>query len=122
MIRALITGTLSADPQERTTKNGNSFAFGRMQVVQQDGVRLTCTVVAFDDAVVQRMLQLKTGAGVSMAGSLKATIWQDREGHHRPALDLVADEISSTSPKPRKRESRRQREDEPQFDEGWLGA
>lgn len=103
MIRALISGELVANPQERTSKNGRPFALARVSVPQGEGERVFCSVIAFNDDAVARLLQLKAGASVALAGTLKAGVWQAKDGTARPSLDLVADEVASTTPRPRKR-------------------
>ncbi len=103
MIRALITGELVANPQERTAKTGKAFALARLAVPQGEEGRIFCSVIAFHDEAVARMLQLKAGAAVSMAGALKVGTWQAKDGTTRAQLDLVADEVASTTPRPRKR-------------------
>lgn len=102
MIRALISGELVADPQQRTSKNGNPYALARVSVPQGDEGRVFCSVIAFDDAAVARLLQLKAGAAVSLAGTLKVGTYQAKGGTTRPSLDLQADEVASTTPRPRK--------------------
>ena len=103
MIRALISGELVVTPLERTSKNGRPFALARASVPQSEGERVFCSVIAFQDEAVARLLQLKAGAAVSLAGTLKVSTWQAKDGTTRPALDLVADEVASTTPRPRKR-------------------
>ena len=105
MIRALIVGELRDDPQERTAKNGTPYATARASVPMGDAGRVSCSVVAFNETAVTRLLQMRAGASVALAGTLKVAIWQDRDGNHRPALDLVVDEVASTTPKPKKRKS-----------------
>ena len=39
---------------------------------------------------------------VALAGMLKASTWQAKDGTARPSLDLQADEVASTTPRPRK--------------------
>lgn len=102
MIRALISGELLANPQERTTKTGKPFALARASIPQGDEGRIFCSVIAFQDEAVARLLQLKAGASVSLAGALKVSTWQAKDGTTRPQLDLVADEVASTTPRPRK--------------------
>lgn len=102
MIRALIAGELVADPQQRTSKAGNAYALARVSVPQGDAGRLFCSVIAFEDAAVARLLQLRAGAAVSLAGTLKIATYQAKDGTVRPSLDLVADEVASTTPRPRK--------------------
>jgi single-stranded DNA-binding protein len=100
MIRALITGELVATPQERTGKTGKPFALARVSVPQGEEGRIFCSVIAFEEAAVARLLQLKAGAAVSLAGALKVGTWQAKDGTTRPQLDLVADEVASTTPRP----------------------
>lgn len=102
MIRALISGELAANPQERTGKTGKPFALARVSVPQGEDGRVFCSVICFQDEAVTRLLQLKAGAAVSLAGTLKVSTWQAKDGTTRPALDLVADEVASTTPRPRK--------------------
>lgn len=130
MIRALIAGELVATPQERTGKNGRAFALARVSVPQGDEGRIFCSVIAFHDDAVARLLQLKAGASVALAGTLKVGTWQAKDGTTRPALDLVADEVASTTPRPRKRAERPDSSPAgPGFDDlpgagdlDWLGA
>ena len=103
MIRALIAGELVATPQERTGKNGRAFALARVSVPQGDEGRIFCSVIAFHDDAVARLLQLKAGASLALAGTLKVSTWTAKDGTARPALDLMADEVASTTPRPRKR-------------------
>jgi len=103
MIRALVAGELVANPQERTGKTGKIFALARLSVPQGEGGRVFCSVICFEDAAVARLLQLKSGASVALAGTLKVSTWTAKDGTARPALDLMADEVASTTPRPRKR-------------------
>ena len=92
MIRTLISGELVANPQQRT---GKPFALTRMSVPQGDEGRIFCSVIAFEEAVVSRLLQVK-------AGALHVGTWVAKDGAARPSLALVADEVASTTPRPRK--------------------
>lgn len=105
MIRVLLFGELVANPIERTSKNGRSDALARLSVPQGDEGRVFCSVIAFQDEAVARLLQLKAGASVSLAGALKVGTWQAKDGTTRPSLDLQADEVASTTPRPRKRKA-----------------
>lgn len=106
MIRVLTFAEVVATPQERTTKAGKPFALARVAVPQGEGGRVFCSVIAFDEAAVARLLQLKAGASVALAGTLKVSTWTAKDGTTRPQLDLVADEVASTTPRPRKRAER----------------
>ena len=102
MIRALVAGVLFADPQQRTSKTGKPFAIARVSVPQGEDGRLFCSVIAFDDSAVNRLLQLRAGASVAMAGALKVGTWTAKDGATKPSLDMVADEIAATTPRPKK--------------------
>ncbi|MCK2097570.1 single-stranded DNA-binding protein [Thauera aromatica] len=102
MIRALVTGELRADPQQRTAKNGNPYALARLSVPMGDEGRVHCSLIAFEAEAVARLLQLRAGASVAAAGTLKAAIFTGNDGTARPSLDMVADEIASTTPRPKK--------------------
>ena len=103
MIRGLIVAELANTPQERTSKTHKPFAIGRLSVPQGEEGRIFCSVIAFNDDAVARLLQLKAGASVALAGALKVSTWLAKDGTARPSLDLVADEVASNTPRPRKR-------------------
>ncbi|THF64249.1 single-stranded DNA-binding protein [Pseudothauera rhizosphaerae] len=111
MIRALVTGELWADPQQRTSKNGNPYALARLSVPMGEDGRVSCSVIAFQDDAVARLLQLKAGASVAVAGTLKVGIFTGNDGTARPSLDMVADEVASTTPRPRKPKAPRAAQD-----------
>ncbi|MDO9597254.1 MAG: single-stranded DNA-binding protein [Azoarcus sp.] len=102
MIRALIVGELQSDPQQRTAKNGNPFALARLSVPMGEEGRISCSVIAFQSEAVTRLMQLRAGATVSAAGTMKVQSFTGKDGTMRPTLDIVADEIASTTPRPRK--------------------
>ena len=102
MIRALVTGELRADPQQRVGKNGKPFALARLSVPVGDQGRVSCSVIAFEPEAVARLLQLRAGASVAAAGTLKVGTFNGTDGTVRASLDMVADEIASTTPRPKK--------------------
>ncbi len=102
MIRALIVGELRADPQQRTAKNGNAFALARLSVPMGDQGRVSCSLIAFEAEAVTRLLQLRAGASLAAAGALKVGTFDGTDGSVRASLDMVADEIASTTPRPKK--------------------
>jgi single-stranded DNA-binding protein len=108
MIRALVVGELRADPQQRTAKNGNPFALARLSVAMGDEGRVSCAVIVFQQDAVARLPQLKAGASVAVAGTLKVSVFTGNDGAARPSLDLMADEVASTTPRPRKPKPARQ--------------
>ena len=101
MIRALIVGDLRADPQQRMGKNGKPYALARLSVPMGDQGRVSCSLIVFEAEAVTRLLQLRAGASVA-AGTLKVGTYNGTDGTVRASLDVVADEIAATTPRPKK--------------------
>ena len=102
MIRALVVGELRADPQQRMGKNGKPYALARLSVPMGDQGRVSCSLIVFEAEAVTRLLQLRAGASVAAAGTLKVGTYEGNDGSVRASLDMVADEIASTTPRPKK--------------------
>lgn len=102
MIRALVVGELRADPQQRMGKNGKPFALARLSVPMGDQGRVSCSLIVFEAEAVTRLLQLRAGASVAAAGALKVGTFDGTDGTVRASLDMVADEIAATTPRPKK--------------------
>ena len=102
MIRALVTGELRADPQQRVGKNGKPFALARLSVPMGDQGRVSCSLIVFEAEAVTRLLQLRAGASVAAAGALKVGTFDGTDGTERASLDMVADEIAATTPRPKR--------------------
>jgi single-stranded DNA-binding protein len=95
MIDALIAGRIFGTPTERTGKSGKPFALAKIRTTTTEGESAFVSVIAFDAAPVAALLALKEGDSVAVAGPLKVGTWQDKEGQHRPALDIVAAQVLS---------------------------
>lgn len=102
MIRALVVGELRADPQQRMGKNGKPYALARLSVPMGDQGRVSCSLIVFEAEAVTRLLQLRAGASVAAAGTLKVGVYEGNDVATRASLDMVADEIASTTPRPKK--------------------
>ena len=102
MIRARVVGELRADPQQRMGKNGKPYALARLSVPMGDQGRVSCSLIVFEAEAVTRLLQLRAGASVAAAGTLKVGVYEGNDGATRASLDMVADEIASTTPRPKK--------------------
>lgn len=107
MIRALIVGKLANNPQERTTKTSKPFAVARVSVPMGEDGYISCSVICFESAAVTRLLQLAEGAGVALGGTLKVGTWQAQNCTVKPYLDMVADEVAATTPRPKKAKTER---------------
>jgi len=95
MIDALIQGKVHGTPTQRTGKSGKPFALAKVRTPTTEGESVFVSVIAFDDGPVAALLALKEGDSVAVAGPLKVGTWLDKEGQHRPALDVVAQQVMS---------------------------
>ncbi|MDD2608397.1 MAG: single-stranded DNA-binding protein [Giesbergeria sp.] len=93
MIDALISGKVYGQPAQRSGKNGKLFALAKLRATGTDGQAQFISVIAFDDGPVAALLALKEGDSVAVTGPLKVATWQDKEGNHRPSLDIVAQQV-----------------------------
>ena len=102
MIRCLITGKLHDTPQSRTSATGNTFAIAKVKADDKGGAWVWVSVIAFGEEA-ERLLTLKAGDAVSIAGRAELSVWEDRDGDYHPGLSLVADEIATLRGKPKPR-------------------
>lgn len=93
MIDALIAGKVHGTPTQRTGKSGKPFALAKVRIPTTEGESVFVSVIAFDDGPVSALLALREGDSVAVTGPLKVGTWQDKEGNHRPALDVVAQQV-----------------------------
>lgn len=95
MIDALIAGKLYGQPRQVMSKAGKPFATAKVKAAAGDGEAVFVNVIAFDAEAVSRLLALTDGEAVALAGTLTPKVYQDKSGNHRPALDLVAQQVLS---------------------------
>lgn len=99
MIDALISGKLHGQPQQRTSKAGNSFTTCRIRVSgagtgESDSLLVNC--IAFSETAQAALLALDSGEGVALAGTLKVGTWTTNDGTTKPSLDLTASQVLTT--------------------------
>lgn len=105
MIDALIAGKLYGQPVEKTGKQGKPFAIAKVRAAAGDGEGLFVNVISFDADAVAALLALGDGDSVALAGSLTPKVWTDKQGNHRPAVDLVAHKLLTAYHVTRKRKA-----------------
>lgn len=93
MIDALIAGKLYAAPRALTSKAGKPFATAKLTVAAADGQSVFVNAIAFDPEAVARLLSLTQGEAVAISGTVTPTVYADRLGQHRPALNVVAQHV-----------------------------
>jgi single-stranded DNA-binding protein len=102
-IWALATGVLQREPERREGSRG-PFATGSIRVGNGDGVQWV-GAIAFGEAA-ERLLTLKAGDAVSVAGRLELRTWSARDGTQRTGISIVADEVAAARPRARARPQR----------------
>lgn len=90
MIEGLVSGRIHGDVERRVDKVGNTFTVAKLRAVSADGDTLFVNVIVFDPSVAKTLADLLEGDAVSVSGSLNPKVWVDKQGNHRPALDMVA--------------------------------
>ncbi|MNT35277.1 hypothetical protein D3C72_1712990 [compost metagenome] len=116
MIDGLISGRIFGQPAERTSKAGKPFALAKVRAAAADGEILFVNVIAFDDATVTALLGLGDGDSVALSGSITPKVWVDRDGQHRPSLDMVVYQVLTAYHVTRKRRAVRPQHDSPPRD------
>jgi hypothetical protein len=126
MIDALVAGKLYGQPKQMTSKAGKLFATAKVRAAAGEGEALFVNVIAFDADTVAALLALGDGDSMALAGNLAPKVCTDREGHHRPAVDLVAHQVLTAYHVTRKRKGVQKPVDQhqgqrPEFDDSLNG-
>lgn len=102
MIGALVSGTLVADPIERSTREGKPFTTATLRVpVGEDAIFIG--VAAFETVAAGRLAQMRKGGTASAAGVLEQTAWTGKDGTERIGWRLTASEVLTAYAATRKR-------------------
>ena len=110
MIRALLTGTLHADPQTRVGQSGKPYCTARLRADTGDGNTTWCSLIAFGD-VAERLTSMKAGAAISVSGRAKLSSWLGKDGSPAAGLSVVVDELATLRGRPKPPSDRRQAAD-----------
>jgi single-stranded DNA-binding protein len=92
MIGAVVTGTLVADPVERTTSKGSRFVTATLRVAAGEDA-IFVGLAAFDATAADRLAQMRKGGTVAACGVLEQTSWTAKDGEVRTGWRLTASEI-----------------------------
>lgn len=98
MIDALIAGHIFGDPEQRAGKAESVFVIAKLRAHANDGEAYVVNVIAFESELCGELLRLRDGDAITLSGSLIPKIWTDKQGHSRPAVDLVARRILAMAP------------------------
>jgi single-stranded DNA-binding protein len=94
-LHVLASGVLIADPQQRQGQKG-SFTTAMIRAGSGDEQTLV-SIIAFQ-GLAERLLELKAGDGVSVAGRARLTSWTAKDGTEKHGLSVVASEIAAARP------------------------
>jgi Single-strand binding protein family len=83
-LRILATGTIANDPQARTSTKGKTFATSSVRSGSGDDATFI-NIIAFGEQA-ERLLELKKGDAVSIAGRGELKAWVAKDGTERPAF------------------------------------
>ena len=95
MIDALVAGRLMGDASRRVDKANRAYIVARVLARNKADEEFIVNVIAFDDAPCAALLALADGDALSLAGALTPKVWTDKQGMHRPSLDLIATRVMS---------------------------
>jgi hypothetical protein len=95
MIDGLVAGRLMGDASRRIDKAGRTYIVARALARNRDDEEFIVNVIAFDDAPGAALLALADGDALTLAGALTPKVWVDKQGVHRPSLDLIATRVMS---------------------------
>ncbi len=110
MIRALLTGTLHADPQTRTSQSGKPYCTARLRADTGDNNTVWCSLIAFGQEG-ERLTSMKAGTAISVSGRAKLSSWLGKDGSPAAGLSVVVDELATLRGRPKPHPDRRQATD-----------
>jgi hypothetical protein len=93
MIDGLIAGRMMGDASRRVDKAGRSYVVARALARNKMDEEFIVNVIAFDEAPSAALLALSDGEALTLSGALTPKVWTDKQGNHRPSLDLVAAQV-----------------------------
>ena len=93
MIDGLIAGRLMGDASRRVDKAGRTYSVARVLARNKVDEEHIVNVIAFDESACAALLALADGEALALSGSLTPKVWTDKQGNHRPSLDMIAAQV-----------------------------
>ena len=100
MIISQINGRLGADSELKTSKNGNKFVTMRVasnDFVNGENVTTWVRVLWSGDRAIKMQEHMKKGSLVSVWGTLRASIYDTKNGEKAISFDIFADRVDFVS-------------------------
>jgi single-stranded DNA-binding protein len=98
---AMAAGVLARDPEQRSGAKAD-FARATVRIGSGDEVQWI-SVLAFGEAA-ERLLSLRGGDAVSVAGRAELSQWTAADGSERSGVSIVASEVAAARPRPKPRD------------------
>jgi single-stranded DNA-binding protein len=89
MIESIISGTVVKQPEQRQGKSGKPFVTATVRVGRGEET-VFVSVIAFDDEVQRGLMLLGAGDAVSLTGTIKPKVYNEKAG-----LDMIAQKMIS---------------------------
>lgn len=96
MIDALVTGKLYGRAAERIDKAGKTYLVARVLAPNEEGETFFVNAIVFSPALRAIVAALDDGDSLVVGGAITPRVWVDKQGLHRPSLDMVVTHAVST--------------------------
>ena len=100
MLYTEVTGRLGADSELKTSKNGNQYVTMRIasnEYVNGENVTTWVRVLWPGERAVKMQEHMKKGSHVSVRGTLRASLYDNKNGEKAISIDIFADRVDFVS-------------------------
>lgn len=99
-LRAIVTGSLSKAPVEKTSSRGNAYLIASVREGSGDATRYVSAFIFAEDEI-ETVRSLQVGEPISVAGELTVEL-SEWNGEPRLSWKITADAVLSAKAKPKK--------------------
>ena len=103
-LRAIVTGSLSKAPVEKTSSRGNAYLIASVREGSGDATRYVSAFIFAEDEI-ETVRSLQVGEPISVAGELTVEL-SEWNGESRLNWKITADAVLSARAKPKQRTGR----------------
>jgi single-stranded DNA-binding protein len=101
-VAALISGTISRAPEQKTSRNGNPFVTASIRVVNGNEANFW-RIFVFSESAQAALLALGEGDSVACQGTPKFEMYAPEGGAARVSLSLTVDQVVALKQPPKER-------------------
>jgi single-stranded DNA-binding protein len=113
MIEGLVSGRLHKKPEQRISQsNGKTFVICSIRTSLSGDEGIFVSVIAFDEDLKRALLALDGGEAISLAGSLKPTIFEGKDGTFKASMSMTANAVLTPYHSKKKREAMQPKADD----------